>query len=83
MRVIGVDIGGTFTDLMLYDTDSAAVHVHKVRSTPSAPDQAMVQGISELCAQAGVDSGRCRRRLPRHDGRDERGARVLRGRGRA
>ena len=30
MRVVGVDIGGTFTDLMLYDTTSRGVHVHKV-----------------------------------------------------
>ena len=30
MRVVGVDIGGTFTDFMLYDTESGAVHVHKV-----------------------------------------------------
>ena len=30
MRVVGVDIGGTFTDFMLYDTESGSVHVHKV-----------------------------------------------------
>jgi N-methylhydantoinase A/oxoprolinase/acetone carboxylase beta subunit len=28
MRVVGVDIGGTFTDFMLYDTESGSVHVH-------------------------------------------------------
>jgi N-methylhydantoinase A len=53
--VVGVDIGGTFTDLMLYDTASEAVHVHKVRSTPAEPERAMVEGLVELCAQAGVD----------------------------
>ena len=37
MIVVGVDIGGTFTDLMLYDTASEAVHVHKVHSTPAEP----------------------------------------------
>ena len=54
MRVIGVDIGGTFTDLALYDTETGATHVHKVPSTPDDPGQAMVTGLSEICAQAGV-----------------------------
>jgi N-methylhydantoinase A len=54
MRVVGVDIGGTFTDFMLYDTESGAVHVHKVPSTPGEPERAMVAGLTELCAAAGV-----------------------------
>jgi N-methylhydantoinase A len=54
MRVVGVDIGGTFTDFMLYDTESGGVHVHKVPSTPAEPEQAMVTGLSELCAGAGL-----------------------------
>lgn len=57
MIVAGVDIGGTFTDLMLYDTDRQDVHVHKVRSTPSEPDRAMIDGLLELCAMAGVAPG--------------------------
>lgn len=54
MRVVGVDIGGTFTDFMLYDTASGAVHVHKVPSTPAEPEKAMVNGLAELCAAAGL-----------------------------
>jgi N-methylhydantoinase A/oxoprolinase/acetone carboxylase beta subunit len=54
MRVVGVDIGGTFTDFMLYDTASGAVHVHKVPSTPAEPERAMVTGLEELCAEAGL-----------------------------
>jgi N-methylhydantoinase A len=54
MRVVGVDIGGTFTDLMLYDTSSGSVHVHKVPSTPAEPERAMVSGLTELCASAGL-----------------------------
>src|SRR3954467_12849647 len=54
MHVVGVDIGGTFTDFMLYDTQSGDAHVHKVPSTPSAPEQAMVDGLTELCAMAGL-----------------------------
>jgi len=54
MRAVGVDIGGTFTDFMLYDADSGAVHVHKVRSTPDDPGQAMVSGLVELCGAVGI-----------------------------
>ncbi len=54
MRVVGVDIGGTFTDLMLYDTETRAVHVHKVRSTPDDPGRAMIHGLVELCGNAGI-----------------------------
>jgi N-methylhydantoinase A len=54
MKTVGVDIGGTFTDLMLHDSESGAVHVHKVPSTPGAPDRAMVSGLAELCARAGL-----------------------------
>ena len=57
MRVVGVDIGGTFTDFMLYDTESGGVHVHKVPSTPAQPEQAMVTGLAELCADAGLTPG--------------------------
>ena len=52
MIVTGVDIGGTFTDLMLYDTESGDVTVHKVRSTPGEPERAMIDGLDELCRQA-------------------------------
>src|SRR3954468_2305553 len=55
MRVVGVDIGGTFTDFMLYDTESGAVHVHKVPWTPGEPERAMVSGLTELCAMAGLE----------------------------
>jgi len=57
MIVAGVDIGGTFTDLMLYDTDGRDVHVHKVRSTPSQPERAMIDGLLAVCADAGIAPG--------------------------
>ena len=56
MRVVGVDIGGTFTDFMLYDTESGSVHVHKVPSTPDEPERAMVGGLAELCTNAGLSA---------------------------
>ena len=46
--LLGVDTGGTFTDFVLYDEDSRQLRVHKVLSTPQAPEQAILQGIREL-----------------------------------
>lgn len=43
---LGVDTGGTFTDFVYFD--GASVSVHKVLSTPDAPEQAILQGIREL-----------------------------------
>lgn len=54
MRVVGVDIGGTFTDLVLYDTESRSVAVHKVPSTPADPERAMIDGLVELCESSHV-----------------------------
>src|SRR4051812_5554867 len=39
---------------MLYDTDTGAAHVHKVRSTPDDPGRAMIAGVGELCSRAGL-----------------------------
>lgn len=44
--LLGVDTGGTFTDFVLHDNDG--LHIHKVLSTPAAPEQAILQGIAEL-----------------------------------
>jgi N-methylhydantoinase A len=50
MRIIGVDTGGTFTDLVLLD--GGALRVHKVSSTPDAPERAIVAGIAALAGPA-------------------------------
>jgi N-methylhydantoinase A len=46
VKVIGIDTGGTFTDFVLWQ--DGALRVHKVLSTPAAPEQAILQGIAEL-----------------------------------
>jgi len=43
---IGVDVGGTFTDLIFYDDQSGEVRVGKVPTTPAAPDEGVVDAIS-------------------------------------
>lgn len=44
--LLGVDTGGTFTDFVLFDGEQ--LRVHKVLSTPHAPEQAILQGVREL-----------------------------------
>ena len=54
MKIIGVDVGGTFTDLVYCDMASGSVAIHKVSTTPDDPSRAIVQGTLELCRQANV-----------------------------
>ena len=53
MKRLGVDVGGTFTDLIYVDDETGAVLVHKLPTTPDDPSRGTVQGIQELTAQAG------------------------------
>ncbi len=57
MRRIGVDVGGTFTDLIYVDDDAGRVIVHKTPTTPADPSVGTVSGITELCRMAGVEPG--------------------------
>ncbi len=43
---IGVDIGGTFTDLVL--SDNGEIRIHKLSSTPDDPSRAMLEGLRIL-----------------------------------
>lgn len=47
MNWLGVDTGGTFTDFVLFG-EVGEIKVHKVLSTPHAPEQAILQGIAEM-----------------------------------
>ncbi|MDH5327494.1 MAG: hydantoinase/oxoprolinase family protein [Gammaproteobacteria bacterium] len=47
--VLGVDTGGTFTDFVLLCNNT--VRIHKVLSTPKAPELAILQGMRELGLQ--------------------------------
>ncbi|HYK13084.1 MAG TPA: hydantoinase/oxoprolinase family protein [Burkholderiales bacterium] len=50
---IGIDVGGTFTDLFLLDETSGAVARHKLLSTPGEPHRAPLAGIREILATLG------------------------------
>ncbi len=51
---IGIDVGGTFTDLYLLDEDSGATTRHKLLSTPGTPHMAPLTGIREILDKAGA-----------------------------
>jgi 5-oxoprolinase (ATP-hydrolysing)/N-methylhydantoinase A len=51
---IGLDIGGTFTDLVLIHDPTGRLHRHKVLTTPQAPADGALRGLRELCAAAGI-----------------------------
>ena len=51
---LGVDVGGTFTDLLLFDTSSGAFWRHKTPSTPHDSSEGILTGVNAICAEAGV-----------------------------
>src|SRR3981081_3528919 len=51
---IGIDTGGTFTDIVSVDTLSGKTHVTKVASTPANPAIGLVRGVNEILAAAGA-----------------------------
>ena len=57
---IGVDIGGTFTDLVLVDETTGALRVGKLLTTPKDPSQAVEQGVVSLLHEAGAPSSTVR-----------------------
>ena len=50
---IGVDVGGTFTDVVL--EHGGTLTTAKVLTTPNAPDDAVLAGVDDVLARAGVD----------------------------
>jgi N-methylhydantoinase A len=49
---VAIDIGGTFTDLVLEDGDR--VSTKKVLTTPRAPEEGVMTGLREILAEAGL-----------------------------
>jgi len=51
---LGVDVGGTFTDLILTNESKGESWVHKVPSTPSDPSEGVITGLLEICEMAKI-----------------------------
>ncbi|MEI4488815.1 hydantoinase/oxoprolinase family protein [Frigidibacter sp. MR17.14] len=52
--IVGVDVGGTFTDFAARNIATGALVVHKRPSTPHDPSEAILQGFQELQAKIGI-----------------------------
>ncbi|MEQ8247689.1 MAG: hydantoinase/oxoprolinase family protein [Alphaproteobacteria bacterium] len=55
MKLVGVDVGGTFTDLVFTDTTTNQTIIHKVPTTPHDPSEGVMSGLLELCERNGID----------------------------
>ncbi|MGH2395704.1 MAG: hydantoinase/oxoprolinase family protein [bacterium] len=51
---LAIDIGGTFTDLVLLDESSGVLRGHKILTTPRTPEEGALRGLYELCARADI-----------------------------
>jgi N-methylhydantoinase A len=54
---IGVDSGGTFTDVCLFDDETAALAVWKVSSTPDDPSRGIAAGVTQGIERVGATAG--------------------------
>ncbi len=54
---LGVDVGGTFTDLLLFNTDTGAFWRHKTPSTPHDSSEGILNGVTAVCGKAGITPG--------------------------
>ena len=75
--LLGVDVGGTFTDAVLLD--GGAVHTAKVPTTPREESTGVMRAVEAVLERAGAAAGRRRGLRPRDDGRHQRAAGGARG----
>src|SRR5210317_1818409 len=51
---LGVDVGGTFTDIFLVDEKDGKIHTAKVPSTPDDSSIGVLNGIEKVCTTSGI-----------------------------
>jgi N-methylhydantoinase A len=51
---LGVDVGGTFTDLLLVHDETGSLHRVKTPSTPADPAEGVLVGVRRICEESGV-----------------------------
>src|SRR5262245_62845443 len=54
---VGVDAGGTFTDICLFDAGEGRVAIWKVASTPDDPSRGIAEGVEEALRRASSEAG--------------------------
>ena len=57
---LGVDVGGTFTDLFLVDDEDHRQWRVKTPSTPTDPSEGVLAGVRRICGEAGIEPGALR-----------------------
>jgi len=57
---LGVDVGGTFTDLLLFEAKTGRSWRSKVPSTPDDPSRAVIEGTQQICSSARVNPSEIR-----------------------
>lgn len=56
MYRIGIDTGGTFTDVSLIEENTGKSYITKVPSTPDNPSLAVLNGIKQITAEIGIEN---------------------------
>ncbi|MFM6831793.1 MAG: hydantoinase/oxoprolinase family protein [Novosphingobium sp.] len=51
---LGVDVGGTFTDLLLFEETTGEFWRHKTPSTPHDSSEGILNGVGAICDKAGI-----------------------------
>ncbi|QYJ14967.1 Acetophenone carboxylase gamma subunit [Rubrobacter xylanophilus DSM 9941] len=51
---VAVDVGGTFTDVLVFDEETGELTEGKVLSTPDDPSRGVVKGIESVCRKVGI-----------------------------
>ncbi len=51
---VAVDVGGTFTDVLVFDEGTGELTEGKVLSTPDDPSRGVVEGIETVCGKVGI-----------------------------
>lgn len=54
---VGVDVGGTFTDIVLFDEQSGAFYIHKVLTRPKDLATGILEGLHDALGGNGLESG--------------------------
>jgi len=51
---VAVDVGGTFTDVLVFDEETGELTEGKVLSTPDDPSRGVVEGMEAVCEKVGI-----------------------------
>ena len=54
MYNVAVDVGGTFTDVLVFDEETGGLTEGKVLSTPEDPSRGVVEGMEAVCEKVGI-----------------------------